>query len=72
MADCFDLIAGAATGGILALGFARDDGNGKPKYAAKDLAGNVENLKAETNTLIQTHKAEMGTVCTLLQEGGGD
>jgi hypothetical protein len=34
-----DLIAGTSTGGILALGFARDDGNGKPKYAAKNLAG---------------------------------
>jgi hypothetical protein len=32
--------------------------------------GNVENLKAEANTLIQTHKAEMETVCTLLQESG--
>jgi uncharacterized protein len=34
--------------------------------------GNVENLKAEAGTLIQTHKAEMGMVCDLLQEGGGD
>jgi hypothetical protein len=33
--------------------------------------GNVENLKAEAGKLIQTHKAEMGTVCTLLQEIGG-
>ena len=39
VAVCFDLIAGTSTGGILALGFARDDGNGKPKYAAIDLAG---------------------------------
>jgi uncharacterized protein len=30
--------------------------------------GNVENLKAEAGTLIQTHKAEMGTVCEVLQE----
>jgi patatin-like phospholipase/acyl hydrolase len=113
VAECFDLIAGTSTGGILALGFARDDGNGKPRYAAKDLAGiyqtrgreifsrslwkgatslgsryvrmqtslavasddmdnatngNVENLKAEAGTLIQTHKAEMGMVCGVLQE----
>jgi uncharacterized protein len=34
-------------------------------------SGNVENRKAEAGTLIQTHKAEMGTVCSLLQEGGG-
>jgi patatin-like phospholipase/acyl hydrolase len=103
VAECFDLIAGTSTGGILAPGFARDDGNGKPKYAAKDLAGiyqmkmflgnryvrmqtslavasddmdnatngNVENLKAEAGTLLQTHKAEMGTVCGILQ-GSGD
>lgn len=31
--------------------------------------GNVENLKAEANTLIQTHKAEMGTVSRVLKEG---
>jgi hypothetical protein len=30
--------------------------------------GNVENLKAEAKTLIQTHKAELETVCTLLQK----
>jgi len=30
--------------------------------------GNVENLKAEAGTLIQTHKAEMGMVCGVLQE----
>jgi predicted acylesterase/phospholipase RssA len=39
IADCFDLIAGTSTGGILALGFAKDDGNGKPQYSAGDLAG---------------------------------
>jgi patatin-like phospholipase/acyl hydrolase len=39
VADCFDLIAGTSTGGILALGIARDDGSGRPRYAAKDLAG---------------------------------
>ena len=33
--------------------------------------GNAENLKAEANTLIQTHRAEMGTVCGVLLEGGG-
>jgi hypothetical protein len=39
VADCFDLIAGTSTGGILALGFARDDGSSRPRYTAKDLAG---------------------------------
>jgi len=28
--------------------------------------GNVENLKAEAGKLIQTHKAEMGSVCGVL------
>ncbi|MEO1003028.1 MAG: patatin-like phospholipase family protein [Cyanobacteria bacterium J06638_7] len=38
VAHCFDLIAGTSTGGILALGFSRDDGNGRPRYTANDLA----------------------------------
>jgi len=38
VADCFDLIAGTSTGGILALGFAMDDGSGRPRYTAGDLA----------------------------------
>jgi patatin-like phospholipase/acyl hydrolase len=38
VAECFDLIAGTSTGGILALGFSRDDGTGHAKYSAKDLA----------------------------------
>ncbi|WP_119154052.1 patatin-like phospholipase family protein [Caldimonas tepidiphila] len=37
-AECFDLIAGTSTGGILALGLAKDDGRGKPQYAASELA----------------------------------
>ena len=60
VADCFDLIAGTSTGGILALGFARDDGYARPRYvrmqtslsvASDDMDnatnGNVENLKAD-------------------------
>lgn len=39
IADCFDVIAGTSTGGILALGLSTDDGNGKSKYSANDLAG---------------------------------
>lgn len=38
IADCFDLIAGTSTGGLLALGLAKDSGNGKPQYSANDLA----------------------------------
>lgn len=37
ISKCFDLIAGTSTGGILALGLCKDDGNGAPQYSAKDL-----------------------------------
>lgn len=37
-ADCFDLIAGTPTGGILALGLSKDNGSGRPQYSANDLA----------------------------------
>jgi predicted acylesterase/phospholipase RssA len=38
IADCFDLIAGTSTGGILALGFSKNNGSGRPQYTANDLA----------------------------------
>ena len=34
-------------------------------------ADNVENIKAEAGKLLQTHKMEMGTVRTVLQERAG-
>ena len=37
IADCFDLIAGTSTGGILALGLSKNQGNGTPVYSASDL-----------------------------------
>ena len=39
VADCFDLIAGTSTGGILALGLAVPGHGGQPRYSAQDLAG---------------------------------
>jgi len=38
VSDCFDLIAGTSTGGILALGLAAPGQGGRPRYAAQDLA----------------------------------
>ncbi len=38
IADCFDLIAGTSTGGILALGLACPGLDGRPRYSALDLA----------------------------------
>ncbi|WP_243301020.1 patatin-like phospholipase family protein [Geothrix oryzisoli] len=39
ISDCFDLIAGTSTGGILALGLAMPGEGGRPRYSAQDLAG---------------------------------
>lgn len=38
ISECFDLIAGTSTGGILALGLSRNNGQGKPRYTARELA----------------------------------
>jgi uncharacterized protein len=37
IAESFDLIAGTSTGGILAMGLATPDGDGKPAYSARQL-----------------------------------
>jgi uncharacterized protein len=38
IAELFDVIAGTSTGGILALGLACPAGDGRPRYAARELA----------------------------------
>ncbi|WP_105201590.1 MULTISPECIES: patatin-like phospholipase family protein [unclassified Pseudoalteromonas] len=42
IAQCFDLIAGTSTGGILALGLGKDNGEGIPQYSAQALADMYE------------------------------
>jgi len=36
--ECFDLIAGTSTGGIIALGLSKSNADGKPMYSAEKLA----------------------------------
>jgi hypothetical protein len=38
MSSLVDLVAGTSNGGIIALGLTKPDGNGEPKYSAKEIA----------------------------------
>jgi patatin-like phospholipase/acyl hydrolase len=42
LADCFDIIAGASTGGLIALLLTTPDAKGRPKYTARDIAAIYE------------------------------
>lgn len=48
ISESFDLIAGTSTGGILALGLSKDNGNGKPEFSAETLS---EIYKSEGKTI---------------------
>ena len=43
ISELFDLSVGTSSGGIIALGIAQADAQGKPKYTAHDLAEFFEN-----------------------------
>ena len=43
IATLFDLVAGTSTGGILALGLAKPNGQGRPEHSAESLLGLYEN-----------------------------
>ena len=51
ISELFDLVAGTSTGGILALGLTKPDGNGKPQYTATDMS----NLYLREGTTIFPH-----------------
>ncbi|MGH2318831.1 patatin-like phospholipase family protein [Planococcus sp. SE5232] len=70
IAELFDLIAGTSTGGLLALGLVKPDGNGKPQYSADALAKLYKNEKERIFSPLRLDRFDH-TVSALLQERYG-
>jgi uncharacterized protein len=62
LVDCFDVISGTSTGGIIALLLATPDKSGKPRYKADDIIHMYENLgsKVFRDSIWQKIKSGLG------------
>lgn len=65
-AQLFDLVGGTSTGGLLALGLAKDAGDGRPQYSAHDLLGMYLNHGADIYN--QEMKLKLTSVYGLFDE----
>lgn len=64
ISEIFDLVAGTSTGGILALGLSKDNGQGNPRYSAKELVElyEREGEKIFPKSLSRTITTAMGMI----------
>jgi len=60
ISQCFDLIAGTSTGGLIALALSLDSGNGQPKYTAQEVVQLYENRGTEIFDLNMWRKIRTG------------